>query len=435
MRAVPTSPASHADPVALARRRHRRRRGARVAGRADAERARPAHHPRHADVHAGAVSARRRRRSRVAAGAARDSTPDRTPSTGVPAAEVPDRIRALGDVALARTTVAFDGVPAASTFQFLPTATGAPGGPSGEAPGGSSGETAGGPSGANPPGTGRGVAAAAGDDPLHRRRAGRRAPVPRHVWPGARVVRADAGEPGGQRSAPIWIAGGQPSPALDLRAGFVDPPWWTTAHRIRRPGLHAHPAQGPRSHPVRGRPVPAGHALAPAAAAGDALHDRALGHARPLDAGHRVAAVVDRRAADRLLDRLRRGREPVHDRALALARRAGLPLRPAARPRVRRRPRRARHAARPVRAGPRLVQRRRRARPVVRDRAGRRSPWAGGACPISSATAAGSSSPSAWRSPSSASTGPPPAPSVEPCSEHARSLLRGTCRISVLRTV
>ena len=54
---------------------------------------------------------------------------------------------------------------------------------------------------------------------------------------------------------------------------------------------------------------------------------------------------------------------------------------------------------------------------------------------ISSATGAGSSSPSASRSPSSASTGPPPAPSVEPCSEHARSLLRATCRISVLRTV
>jgi hydrogenase/urease accessory protein HupE len=35
--------------------------------------------------------------------------------------------------------------------------------------------------------------------------------------------------PDGQRSAPIWIAGGQPGPALDLRAGFVDPPWWTTA--------------------------------------------------------------------------------------------------------------------------------------------------------------------------------------------------------------
>ena len=35
--------------------------------------------------------------------------------------------------------------------------------------------------------------------------------------------------PAGQRSAPMWIAGGQPSAELDLRAGFVDPPWWTTA--------------------------------------------------------------------------------------------------------------------------------------------------------------------------------------------------------------
>ncbi len=33
----------------------------------------------------------------------------------------------------------------------------------------------------------------------------------------------------GQRSAPIWVTGGQPSRALDLRVGFVDPPWWTTA--------------------------------------------------------------------------------------------------------------------------------------------------------------------------------------------------------------
>ena len=361
---------------------------------------------------------------------------DRTPSTGVPAAEIPDRIRALGDVALARTTVAFDGVPATSTFQFLPTATGAPGGPSGVTPGETSGEASGGASGAESCGRhGRGVAAAAGDDPLHRRRAGRRAPVPRHVWPGPRVVRADAGEPGGTavRADLDRRRTAEPGPrsARRLRrSAVVD-----DRHRIRRPGLHAHPAQGPRSHPVRGRPVPAGDALASAAAAGHALHDRALGHARPLDAGHRVAAVVDRRAADRLLDRLRRGREPVHDRALALARRARLPLRPAARPRVRRRPRRARHAARPVRAGPGLVQRRRRARPAVRDRAGDARGGLVAPVAISSATAAGSSSPSAWRSPSSVSTGPPPAPSAEPCSEHARSLLRATCRISVLRTV
>jgi hypothetical protein len=35
--------------------------------------------------------------------------------------------------------------------------------------------------------------------------------------------------PAGERSAPIWIVGGQPSAPLDLRAGFVDPPWWSTA--------------------------------------------------------------------------------------------------------------------------------------------------------------------------------------------------------------
>ena len=151
---------------------------------------------------------------------------DRTPSTGVPASEVAARIRALGDVALARTSVAFDGVPAASTFQFLPGATGAPGGSSGAAPGESSGAaprvsaaSRGGAPSLLPPGTIR----FAGDVPA-----------------GARQCRVTYGlvlgsyaltlvSPAGQRSAPIWIAGGQPSPPLDLRAGFVDPPWWSTA--------------------------------------------------------------------------------------------------------------------------------------------------------------------------------------------------------------
>ena len=147
---------------------------------------------------------------------------DRTPSVGVPASEVPDRIRALGDVALARTTVAFDGVPAASTFQFLPSKTGAPGTTSevtpGATPGGAAGAIAGAPS-MLPPGTIR----FSGDVPA-----------------GARQCRITYGlvlgsyaltlvSPTGQRSAPIWIAGGQPGPALDLRAGFVDPPWWVTA--------------------------------------------------------------------------------------------------------------------------------------------------------------------------------------------------------------
>ena len=147
---------------------------------------------------------------------------DRTPSVGVPASEVPDRIRALGDVALARTTVAFDGVPAASTFQFLPSKTGAPGTTSevtpGATPGGAAGAIAGAPS-MLPPGTIR----FSGDVPA-----------------GARQCRVTYGlvlgsyaltlvSPTGQRSAPIWIAGGQPGPAVDLRAGFVDPPWWVTA--------------------------------------------------------------------------------------------------------------------------------------------------------------------------------------------------------------
>ncbi|MFI5077371.1 MAG: HupE/UreJ family protein [Vicinamibacteria bacterium] len=159
---------------------------------------------------------------------------DRTPSTGVPAAELADRIRALGDVALARTTVAFDGVPAMSTFQFLPTVTGAPGGPSGVTPGATSGVTPGAASGGT-----------AGGDPSGA--TGRPSMLPAgtirftgDVPAGARQCRVTYGlvlgsyaltlvSPAGQRSTPIWIAGGQPSPALDLRAGFVDPPWWTTA--------------------------------------------------------------------------------------------------------------------------------------------------------------------------------------------------------------
>ena len=152
---------------------------------------------------------------------------DQTPSAGVPAAEVADRIRALGSVALARTTIAFDGVPASSTLQFLPTAMVAPGAPPGDAPGGHEpGASPGGAPAARPgapsllpPGTLRFT----GDVPA-----------------GARQCRVTYGlvlgsyaltlvSPSGQRSAPIWIAGGQPGPALDLRAGFVDPPWWTTA--------------------------------------------------------------------------------------------------------------------------------------------------------------------------------------------------------------
>ena len=72
---------------------------------------------------------------------------DRTPSTGVPAAEIPDRIRALGDVALARTVIAFDGVAAPSTLHFLPTAPPPPGASPGAPPGASPGASPGGLSG------------------------------------------------------------------------------------------------------------------------------------------------------------------------------------------------------------------------------------------------------------------------------------------------
>jgi len=159
---------------------------------------------------------------------------DRTPSTGVPAAEFADRIRALGAVALARTTVAFDGVPATSTFQFLPTATGAPGGPSGVTPGGTPGVTSGAASGVTSGGDPAGSTGGPSMLPAGTIRFTGDVPA------GARQCRVTYGlvlgsyaltlvSPAGQRSTPIWIAGGQPSPALDLRAGFVDPPWWTTA--------------------------------------------------------------------------------------------------------------------------------------------------------------------------------------------------------------
>jgi hypothetical protein len=154
----------------------------------------------------------------------------RTPSIGVAAAEVPDRIRALGDVALARTTVAFDGVPATSTFQFLPTATVAPGASPGPSPGSSPGDAPGGPAGANPaaaPGAASllppGTIRFTGDVPA----GARQCRVRYGLVLGSYVLTLVS--PAGERSAPIWIAGGQLSPALDLRAGFVDPPWWTTA--------------------------------------------------------------------------------------------------------------------------------------------------------------------------------------------------------------
>ncbi|MEO5819314.1 MAG: HupE/UreJ family protein [Vicinamibacteraceae bacterium] len=136
---------------------------------------------------------------------------ERTPSTGVPAAEIPDRIRTLSDVALARIAIAFDGVPVSSTVQFLPSTNVSPGESPGQSPGGT-------PS-LLPPGTLR----VSGDVPA----GARRCRVTYGLVLGSYALTLVS--PAGQRSAPIWIAGGQPSAELDLRAGFVDPPWWTTA--------------------------------------------------------------------------------------------------------------------------------------------------------------------------------------------------------------
>ncbi len=151
----------------------------------------------------------------------------RTPSAGVPAAEIPDRIRALLDVALARTSIAFDGVPSPSTAQFLPTADPTPGVPPGVAPAVAPGVPPGVPPGVTPGVAGSllppGTLRFTGDVP-----AGARAC---HVTYGLVLGSYALTLVGatGQRSAPIWVAGGQPSRALDLRAGFVEPPWWTTA--------------------------------------------------------------------------------------------------------------------------------------------------------------------------------------------------------------
>lgn len=153
---------------------------------------------------------------------------DRTPSTGLTAEQVVERIHALAEVALARTAIEFDGVQVSPTVQFLRTVAGPPDGPADVGSAGpsevGSGVRSEEPSGPGtpsllPPGTLRFTGAV---------------PV------GARQCRLTYGlvlgsyvltlvSPAGERSAPIWIVGGQPSAALDLRAGFVDPPWWSTA--------------------------------------------------------------------------------------------------------------------------------------------------------------------------------------------------------------
>jgi hypothetical protein len=138
---------------------------------------------------------------------------DRTPSTGVPAAEIPGRIRALADVALARTRVEFDGAATPPAFTYVPEA------PAALASAATRGATYSGAPSVLPPALLRFT----GEVPA-----------------GARTCRVTYGlvlgsyaltlaRPHGRETALLWVVGGQPSPDIDLRAGFVDPPWWVTA--------------------------------------------------------------------------------------------------------------------------------------------------------------------------------------------------------------
>ena len=138
---------------------------------------------------------------------------DRTPTANVPAAEVPGRIVALGDVALARTRIAFDGVPSTATFSYLPTA------PKGPAPPSAATALVPGAPSLLPPATLRFT----GDVPA----GARTCTITYGLVLGSYALTLVA--PDGKTSAPVWVAGAQESPVLDLRAGFVTPPWWVTA--------------------------------------------------------------------------------------------------------------------------------------------------------------------------------------------------------------
>ena len=77
-----------------------------------------------------------------------------------------------------------------------------------------------------------------------------------------------------------------------------------------------------------------------------AFTDRPLDHARPLDLRHRLPALAHRRAADRAVDRIRGDRKPGDARVEAVAARARVHVRLAARPGICRRAAGARPAAR-----------------------------------------------------------------------------------------
>src|SRR5687768_14663324 len=112
-----------------------------------------------------------------------------------------------------------------------------------------------------------------------------------------------------------------------------DAPRDRTAVSVAR--LHAHPAEGTRSHPVRARHLSAEPAVEDHAAAGDRVHGGAFDHARAVDLWRRLVALTHRRAADRLVDCLRRYRKPGHARIETVASRARLHVWFAARTRIR----------------------------------------------------------------------------------------------------
>ena len=120
---------------------------------------------------------------------------------------------------------------------------------------------------------------------------------------------------------------------------------------LSRARLHPHRARRTGSRAVRARHLPAERSRARGAVAGQRVHGGALDHARSEHVRHRHRAAEDRRAADRAVDRLRRHREHLPVGAEAVARRAGVRVRAAARHGLRRRAQGARAAALGVRDG------------------------------------------------------------------------------------
>ena len=193
-----------------------------------------------------------------------------------------------------------------------------------------------------------------GTHPAHRDGAGRRGHVPVRLRPNRRRVPDD--RLARRRSARDPLAATVPAqPGARHRRP-------RTAHSaagggpVPRPRLHPHPPEGARPHPVRARAVPAEHEAQAAPLPGDGVHGRPHDHAGADHLRGLLARAVHRRAAHRPVHRLRGGREPRDGRAAAVAHRARLRVRAAARHGVRRRAGRPRAPAGGVRDGARHLQ-------------------------------------------------------------------------------